>query len=498
MTDPAMYPTAPPLNSAVSRLRRYVLLCVMVWTSMVVLSLCWNVFLVKQSAARLGETEAESLFEKDVLYRRWNALQGGVYAPVSAHMSPNVYLDVPERDIQTPSGRELTLVNPAYMTRQVHDLGEVSLQVKGHITSLKPIRPDNAPDAWETEALKAFERGSSVASAVAQIDGEPYYRLMRPLLTEQACLTCHAKQGYKPGEIRGGISVAVPMAPLDAVQQMQVQSMAVGHAVFWAAGMLGIGMVSRHARQREEEKRQAEAQLQHHQRMAALGTFAGGVAHEINNPLAGIMGFAELIRDEMPSSSPVREYAEMLIRQTNRAAGVTSSLLAFAGGEQQSLEGVDTRRLIEDVLSLVQASIGAEVIRLDTDLPEGLPDVVCRSRQIQQVLMNLLANAREALGEVQPDPDRVKTIKVSARQILRHGVRWVRITVEDSGPGIPAEAVDRVFEPFFTTKERATHAGLGLAVSYGIVEQHHGTLHFEATPDRHTRFHIDLPAAAPA
>ncbi|GAG33923.1 unnamed protein product, partial [marine sediment metagenome] len=115
---------------------------------------------VKQKTLEAARIQARTAHAKDVIYRRWNAGYGGVYVPVTKKTQPNPYLSgIPERDITTPSGRTLTLINPAYMTRQVHELAKEKYGVLGHITSLNPIRPQNAPDPWEIKALEEFERG---------------------------------------------------------------------------------------------------------------------------------------------------------------------------------------------------------------------------------------------------------------------------------------------------------------------------------------------------
>jgi len=122
---------------------------------------------------------------------------------------------MPERDVRTGSGKRLTLVTPAEMTRQVYRLGEGEHGLKGHITSLTPLNPRNRPDAWEAAALRTIkERGADEVSSIEVIDGVEYMRLMRPLYIEKQCLGCHVSQGYAIGEIAGGICVSVPMAPL--------------------------------------------------------------------------------------------------------------------------------------------------------------------------------------------------------------------------------------------------------------------------------------------
>ena len=239
-------------------LKFYVWLLVAFWTVAVSGSLLWNLFQLRQGMEEAARTQARAAFDKDILYRRWNAMQGGVYAPVSEQTPPNPHLDVAEREIETPSGRQLTLINPAYMTRQVHELGEETHGVQGHITSLNPIRPENQADAWETQALQTFERGATEASTVAEIKGVSYMRLMRPLMTEAGCLKCHAKQGYQQGDVRGGISVSVPTASLWAITRGQMTDLGIVHGALWLLGVLGIGLGTRRIGQADALLRESE------------------------------------------------------------------------------------------------------------------------------------------------------------------------------------------------------------------------------------------------
>ncbi len=249
-------------------LKVHILVLVGLWTILVGGVLAWTLFRHAAETFEAAHLEARSAFEKDLVYRRWAAGHGGIYVPVTDETPPNEHLShMPERDITTPSGRRLTLMNPAYMTRQVHALGAGSFGLKGKITSLNPLNPDNAADDWETEALEAIKTGLPEVSSPEMMDGQEYLRFMRPLVTEEACLNCHAKQGYKVGDIRGGISVSVPMAPRRAVARKHVFSMAVGHSLIWLLGIVGIaGAGRRIAMQiRERDRAQEELEIQHQQ-----------------------------------------------------------------------------------------------------------------------------------------------------------------------------------------------------------------------------------------
>ena len=137
------------------------------WSIVIVALAAWNYWQSYTSTVDVARSSANQSYSKDLVYRRWATVYGGVYAPITPETPPNPYLsDVPERDISTPSGEKLTLINPAYMTRQVHELGKKDFGIIGHITSLKPIRPENVPDEWERSALQAFEQGKKEVSAL--------------------------------------------------------------------------------------------------------------------------------------------------------------------------------------------------------------------------------------------------------------------------------------------------------------------------------------------
>ena len=229
------------------------------WTLLIGVSWFWNLHAEQNVFRKVALAEARAVIERDALYRRWGSSHGGVYVPVTPQSPANPYLShIPERDIQTPSGRQLTLINPAYMTRQVNELSKEGSPFLGraHITSLKPLRPENLPDRWEDMALRAFENGQHEVSAVETVNGKPFMRLMRPFITEKPCLKCHAAQGYTVGSIRGGISASIPMQPLIDASRGQIAGSCAFHGFIW---LLGLGMTGVGARQLS---RSASAQKQ--------------------------------------------------------------------------------------------------------------------------------------------------------------------------------------------------------------------------------------------
>ncbi len=209
------------------------------WSTLICSFCIWNIYKDYTAEYRNVVTVAIDNFNKDIAYRLWAAKHGGVYVTVTSETPENPYLAaIPERDITTPSGKRLTLVNPSYLTRQVHELSFSATGVRGHLTSLKPLRQQNAPDTWEQWALKLFEKGTAEYSSLDTLDGKPYLRFMRPLRTEVPCLKCHAHQGYKAGDIRGGLSISVPWTPSRERLLVKIPLELVGHGSVLILGIM--------------------------------------------------------------------------------------------------------------------------------------------------------------------------------------------------------------------------------------------------------------------
>jgi PAS domain S-box-containing protein len=249
------------------------------WTLLILLLAGWDYYHARTSALNNARTAARHSYAKDLTFRAWATGHGGVYGPVSPANPPNDKLaHVPERDITTPSGRPLTLISPATMLLQIHDLADETFGTRAHITSLKPIRPDNAPDPWEAETLESFERGATEHSALEKIGDTTYLRLMRPILVDAGCLKCHAAQGYQVNDIRGGISVSIPWTPYRAELRSYLVLHVLGYGGLWSLGLLGIAVSRRRLHSHLGERGRAEDDLRkERQRLAGIieGTRVG-------------------------------------------------------------------------------------------------------------------------------------------------------------------------------------------------------------------------------
>jgi signal transduction histidine kinase len=220
--------------------------------------------------------------------------------------------------------------------------------------------------------------------------------------------------------------------------------------------------------------------------MAAVGEMAAGVAHELNNPLTSVVGFTELVLDEMAQEVVHRPDLELVLREAHRARDVVRRLLDFARQSESVKTRGDLNEVVTDVLALVKHLLHTSGIQVETQLAKKIPWVYVDHNQVKQVLLNLTHNALHAM----PDGGRL-FISTSTHQ--RDGRGWATIEVRDTGLGIPPENIDRLFEPFFTTRSKDGGTGLGLAISYGIVTDQGGFIEVESKVGCGSNFKVWLP-----
>jgi len=219
------------------------------WALVIGISLQQSIADIHQHSMELAAEGARHMFRMVEMTRLWNARHGGVYVPVTQDMQPNPYLDVPARDLETRDGMRLTMINPAYMTRQIADIADRH-DILFHITSLKPLRPGNAPDAWERASLLRFEDGEPEFMQLVKGADGAMFRYMAPLTVRQSCLKCHVQQGYQVGDIRGGVSVSMPADSIFGADAQRVHWSIVKHLlVFGLVSALVLVFLS-HARRR--------------------------------------------------------------------------------------------------------------------------------------------------------------------------------------------------------------------------------------------------------
>ena len=245
----------------------------------------------------------------------------------------------------------------------------------------------------------------------------------------------------------------------------------------------------------EEKNLTLAAYAQNQQKLEAIGILAGGVAHEINNPINGIMSYGQLILDTTDPADDRHEYAGEIIYESERVAGIVKNLLQFSRQDESGFSTTSINEIIGRTVALIRTIMRHDQIKIVENLTKDTNHVICRGQQIQQVILNLMTNARDALNQKYVGFDENKTMIVCSETIEDAEGRWMRVTVGDHGCGISDDIREKLFDPFFTTKTRTEGTGLGLAISYGIVQEHGGRLTFESAVGKGTEFHLDLKLA---
>jgi len=597
-----------------------------IWSVIVAAFIVMLLYFSFNEYKQIALARAVDSYHKDLVVRRWASERGGVYVPLDEKTPPNPYLaHRPDRDVTTTDGKRLTLVNPAYMTRMVHELGQEAYGLRGHITSLNPVRPENAPDAWEQKALASFAKGGRNYFEVVREKDQKVLRYMGAFLVEKSCLACHAHQGYKVGDVRGGVSVTVPLGHSLTMFGLSHQSISIlAVLAFWAMGGTGIylwvrrlarsaseqhvmmdeleestlrfrllfdsspaplvihrsgrilhantaasrllgaagpgdlvgrevlklvhpghrGTVVQHAgegmrsgetrqsgqsgppvealfvtlkgqevwvevqsvpldlpggpatlmfaqdlterRKAEEERRKLETEVQHAQKLESLGGLAGGIAHDMNNVLSAILGMASLLQAKHGSDPALAKSFKVIESAAGRGRDLVKGLTDFARKGLQEPERMDLNALVQKELDLLVRT-SRQRFTFDVHLEEGLPPIMGESSTLASAIMNLCVNAFDAMP-------RGGTLSISTRL---EGDQ-VSLLVADTGEGIPPEILPRVTEPFFTTKPAGRGTGLGLAMVYGTVKAHGGSLAIQSQVGKGTQITLRFPASREA
>jgi len=230
--------------------------------------------------------------------------------------------------------------------------------------------------------------------------------------------------------------------------------------------------------------------------MAAIGELAAGVAHEINNPITGIINFAQLLLDDSEKDSLPAELLGRIVDEGERIALITKNLLSFARENENNNEPVDMAQVIRDSLSLIEHQCKKDSIKIHTEYSPTPCYILGNFTQLQQVVLNLLSNARFALNERYPNTSPNKIIEITLLPFISSGEKpMIQIYIKDSGTGIPQSILKRLFEPFFTTKPSGKGTGLGLSISYGIIQNHGGVIKVDSIMHKYTKMIIELPSS---
>jgi len=250
------------------------------------------------------------------------------------------------------------------------------------------------------------------------------------------------------------------------------------------------------------EEKMYRAETMRAGQLASIGELAAGVAHEINNPINGIINYAQVLLDdssqvsmEGESANPVqREMLGRIIKEGERVAYIVRNLLFFARQREEEAEVATLEGIVHDSISLLKHQLQKDGVSIHTDIPEDLPRIKVHPQQLQQVFLNLLSNARYALNQRYPGRDPGKKVEIRCRAVQDQGRTLLRTEIIDYGTGIPEEILTKIFEPFFSSKKSGEGTGLGLSISADLVKDFQGELRAESELGKYTAMIVDLPA----
>ena len=236
----------------------------------------------------------------------------------------------------------------------------------------------------------------------------------------------------------------------------------------------------------ERELREMQQALLQSEKLAAMGRLTSQIAHELNNPIYGIMNTLELLKTEIPPGSKRRRILELSLSETQRLAEMLRNMLSFSKPEEEKRKPIKINELVEGILLMMERQMRESNIKVETYFDEGIPEVMASTNQMRQVMLNLIKNAKEAMPK-----GGTLTVRTTRED------NKVLIHIQDTGAGIPEEIRDKIFEAFFTTKQKVKGVGLGLSVCYGIIKDHGGEIKVESEVDKGTSFKIHLPISSP-
>lgn len=477
---------------------RLIIIGVLLWSTLILLSFYLNIRNFEEHSIRLATNQAGDYWNKDSAFREWATRHGGLYVPPDERTPPNPLLaHLAHRDVETTDGTKLTLMNPAYMMRQMTEELEELYGIKGKITGQVLLDPQgirNKPDPWELETLKKFDQGTTEVVLVTQIDGMPYLRLMRPMIMTEGCVLCHGHLGFRVGDIRGGVSVSVPLAPYDMANDTSERQAIISHIVIWLLGIIAIFYINAiKANQAKRDKRATEI-LNRSQKMDALGKLTGGVAHDFNNILGVITGYAELLERSLTQEPKLAKYAEQIHHSGNRGAALTKKLLSFSRKKSTESTVLNINTVLLEQQNMLEKSLTAR-INLVLKLDDALWPVLIDGGDLEDAVLNMSINAMHAMekgGQLTIRTGNERLGEMDAQRLHVRKGDYSVLSITDTGCGMDKATQEKIFDPFFSTKgERGT--GLGLSQVYGFVERSGGVIKVYSEPGHGTQLVLYFP-----
>lgn len=469
--------------------KKHLIILIIVWTSFIVGSFLWESKAIISNNDELVLNKFQASVEQIIITRAWNASHGGVYVPVSPSTQPNPYLKDSLRDIVTVDGMKLTKINPAFMTRQIAEINKDKNDLEFHITSLNPIRPANKADEWETRSLELFEQGTPEVIELVDNDTGSQYRYMAPLITTEGCLQCHADQGYKLGDIRGGISISFPSKIYSNIIKKEIITDLILHSVFLILGLSGLFVYYRKARKYYSTLKNKNTELQ--KTNATKDKLFSIIAHDLQSPFNTILGYSELLITDYDSfdEDKRKEFINMIDKSSNQAFHLLKDLLLWAQSQTNNIkiakEDLNLYEVINDSIDAYTPGADSKNISHEIKVDKNLI-IFADKMAIRTVISNIFNNA------IKFTPQNGNIIIAGTQKENN-----IVISITDNGVGIPAEKLPKlfIFEESNSTlgTEKEKGIGLGLTICRELIEKHNGKIWVESELGTGTSFHFSLP-----
>lgn len=465
------------------------------WTAVCVLFIIWFLRRENQRIRDDACINATVQMQRDILFRDWIAWHGGVYVPRTPATPPNPYLTTPERDVTTISGKQLTLVNPAYMNRQLLEFQKKNPELYStRLTSLNPLRPENAPEPWERRALEAMQSGSKNFSAVEEIDGKSFLCVMLPLWTQQDCLKCHGSQGYKEGDLRGGMSTKISMAPISemsAKRKMETWPLLIA---LWMLGLVGIACRSVALHRTQTELHRAKESAVACERVKS--DFLANLSHEVRTPMNGVVGLTDMLMGTV-----LDERQKKYVRTIQNCGRSLQILLddvldiaeLDAGAITLHQDEIHLHEMLDELKLMFQPLAESKGLSIATTIQEGIPPSVYEDRvRLRQILVNLVGNALKFTHQ-----GGVGIHILTQKREEHQELIW---EIRDTGIGMESSVLDKIFHPFsraaYQSSRHYEGVGLGLTIAQRLTEKMGGKISVESSVGSGSVFRVVLPLHA--
>ncbi|QAR32038.1 DUF3365 domain-containing protein [Geovibrio thiophilus] len=466
--------------------------------------------------------QTKQIYDILLATRQWNAMLGWIYAPVSDDCPPNPYLQVDNRDVRTESGELLTMVNPAYMTRQIGEIISRRINIRIKLTGNNPLRPENAPAPWEAEALKRFEQGQKEYYLWEEDNGSHYIRYAAPLFVQAECLHCH--DGYSPGEVLGGLSI---VRNLDMLRSSHMAKNQWTVSLMFIFGSLAVAVIyllqkklekadSTLAQKVEElnveikRREESEAAVTKQTRLNNMTEILRSIAHHWRQPMNSFCATVQHLQDSYPLNREDNELVEETLASVVALSGTIDNFTkVFARTEQSAV--FDLCEALVDIARIYEPYFKENNIRMT--IKRGLDTVPAESLSLAGPVYECGIFAECSFGCLDGKAMRIKgdlgefrhlisffitnaiesvqERKLREKKILSHvDIEYFRsegyycIRIADNGTGISNENFGRLFEPYFSTKGCGSGRGLGLYMASDIADKcFGGSVHAEKVSD---------------